>query len=181
MTWVDWIIVLILALAVLGGMRQGFFRAVCGLGGLILGLVLGAWNYGRAAAFLLPLAKIEPMANALGFVLIAVLTMAISGLVGLLLARALHQMGLGFVDTLAGAAFGFLQGTLLVTLLILVAVAFFPKAHWLVESKLPKMFFGACHLSTHMSPDELASRVREGLHFLEQESPPWLHPDQQRP
>ena len=33
------------------------------------------------------------------------------------------------------------------------------------------MFFGACHLSTHMSPAELAERVREGLRMLEEESP----------
>ena len=181
MTWVDWVIVLIVAAAVIGGLRQGFFRAVFALGGLILGLALGAWNYGRVAKFILPLARIEPMANALGFILIAVVVMAVSGLVGLILARTLHQIGLGFVDRLAGAAFGFLQGTLLVTLLILVAVAFFPKAQWLVESKLPRIFFGACHLSTHMTPEELASRVRDGLHFLEQQSPEWLHPTEGEP
>jgi hypothetical protein len=64
----------------------------------------------------------------------------------------------------------------LVTLCILVAVAFFPQAHWLVESSLPRLFFGACHLSTHMSPAELAERVRAGLKILEQDSPMWLHP-----
>jgi hypothetical protein len=38
------------------------------------------------------------------------------------------------------------------------------------------MFFGACHLSTHMSPADLAERVRDSLKILEQESPWWLHP-----
>jgi hypothetical protein len=59
---------------------------------------------------------------------------------------------------------------------ILVTVAFFPKAHWLTEAKLPRMFFGACHLSTQMSPAELAERVRHGLKTLEEESPRWMHP-----
>jgi membrane protein required for colicin V production len=45
-----------------------------------------------------------------------------------------------------------------------------------VESSLPRLFFGACHLSTHMSPAELAERVRAGLKILEQDSPMWLHP-----
>jgi hypothetical protein len=38
------------------------------------------------------------------------------------------------------------------------------------------MFFGACHLSAQMSPAELAERVRQGLRFVEEESPQWLHP-----
>ena len=43
MTLVDWIVVIILACAVLGGLAQGFFRSFCSLAGLILGLgVLGS-------------------------------------------------------------------------------------------------------------------------------------------
>lgn len=176
MTWVDWTIVIIMALSGLGGLQQGFFRAVCSLGGLILGLVLAAWNYARVAAFFTPLVRFEAVADAIGFLLIALVVMALAGVVGSILAKTLHRMGLGCLDRIAGAAFGFLQGALLVTLCILVAVAFFPKAHWLTESKLPKEFFGACHLSTHMSPHELAERVRHGLKTLEEESPQWLHP-----
>jgi hypothetical protein len=59
---------------------------------------------------------------------------------------------------------------------ILVAVAFFPKTRWLAEAKLPRLFFGACHMSTDVSPAELAERVRHGLKMLEEESPGWLHP-----
>jgi len=55
-------------------------------------------------------------------------------------------------------------------------VAFFPRAHWLVESTLPRYFFGVCHMSAHMSPDDLAQRVREGLEIVARESPRWLHP-----
>lgn len=176
MTWIDWAIVLLLALSVLGGLSQGFFRSVCSLGGLFLGLVLAAWNYARVAVLLMHLVRFEAVADAIGFLLIALVVMGVVGFIGGVLARTLHRMGLGCLDRLAGAASGFLQGALLVTLCILVAVAFFPQAHWLVESSLPRLFFGACHLSTHMSPAELAERVRAGLKILEQDSPMWLHP-----
>jgi len=146
------------------------------LGGLFLGLVLAAWNYPRIAAMVMPLVRIEAVADAIGFLLIALVVMGIASAIGNMLSKTLHYMGLGCLDRLAGGAFGFFQGALLVTLCILVAVAFFPQAHWLVEAKLPKMFFGACHLTTHMSPAELAERVREGLKTLEQESPQWLRP-----
>jgi membrane protein required for colicin V production len=177
MELVDWAIVMVMVLAVLGGLTQGFFRSVFSLGGLLLGLVLGAWNYGRAAALLLPLVRIEPIADAIGFLLIAIIVTALAGMAGKFLAKTFHRMGLGCLDSMAGAAFGFLQGALLVTLVILVTVAFFPKTHWLAEAKLPRLFFGACHVSTHMSPAELAERVRQGLKTLEEESPRWMHPN----
>jgi membrane protein required for colicin V production len=175
-TWIDWAIVFVMALSVVAGVRQGFFRSVCSLGGLFLGLVVAAWNYARVAALLMPAVRIEAVANTIGFLLIALLVMALIGILGAILAGVLHEMGLGFLDRLAGGIFGLLQGWLLVMLCILVAVAFFPKAHWLAQGKLPKQFFGACHLSTHITPKELAERVRHGLKTLEEESPAWLHP-----
>jgi uncharacterized membrane protein required for colicin V production len=85
-------------------------------------------------------------------------------------------MGLGCLDRLLGAAFGFLQGALLVMVVILVALAFYPNAQWLARAKLPKYFFAACHMTARMSPEEMADRIRHGLLVLEDESPQWLHP-----
>jgi membrane protein required for colicin V production len=176
-TWVDWAIVIFMALSVLAGFQQGFFRSVASLGGLILGLALAAWNYGRVAALLKPFVRLEAVADTIGFLAIALFVMALAGVAGSILAKTLHKLGLGCLDNLAGAVFGLLQGALLVTLCILVAVAFFPKSSWLVEGRLPKQFFGICHLSTHVSPEDLARRLREGLRILEEESPEWMHPE----
>src|ERR1700677_4430421 len=152
-----------MVMAVFGGMAQGFFRSVCSLGGLILGLALAAWNYPLIAAPLNRLVHSEEIADIIGFLLIALLVMTIAGILGNLLAKALHSIGLGCLDRIAGGVFGFFQGVLLVTLIILVTVAFYPQAHWLVEARLPRHFFAACHLTTRMSPEDLARRVRSGL------------------
>jgi len=177
MTYVDWGIVIVLLLAIAGGFSKGFFRSVCALGGLLLGLAIAAWNYEHLAVWIMPVARVGPLANAIAFLLIALLVMALSDILGRVLAKTLHYMGLGFLDRLAGGAFGFFQGVMLVTLCILVTLAFFPKARWLEQGRLPRLFFGTCHLSTHMTPTELANRVRHELDMLEKESPRWLHPD----
>jgi membrane protein required for colicin V production len=177
MTLVDWIIVCMMVLAVIGGLSQGFFRSVCSLGGLLLGLAIAAWNYGHVAALFMPLIRIRAVADAVAFLVIALLVMALVGAIGSVLAKTFRLLGLGWLDSLAGAVFGFFQGVLMVTLCILVIVAFFPEAHWLAEGKLPRMFFGACHLSSQMTPAELGGRVREGLRELQMESPEWLHPN----
>jgi membrane protein required for colicin V production len=176
MTWVDWAIVIVLVVSTLGGFSEGFLRASCSLLGLFFGLVLAAWNYGRVAGVLLPVVRVEDVADALGFLIIALLVMAIANIIGSTLSSTLHWMGLGCLDRLAGGVFGFLQGALLITICILAIVAFFPQAHWLVDARLPKFFFGICHLSTHVSPAELAERVRHGLLLLEERAPEWLHP-----
>lgn len=176
MGWVDWAIVIVLAAATVGGLAQGFFRVACSLGGLLLGLLLAAWNYGRVAAILMPWVRIEDIADAIGFLFIAIVVMVAANLAGAVVAKTLRRMGLGCLDRLAGGVFGLVQGALLVTLGILVIVAFFPQAHWLAEARLPRLFFGICHLSTHWSPAELAQKVRDGLRTLEMESPGWMHP-----
>jgi len=177
MAWVDWVIVIIMAAAIIGGLSQGFFRSACSLAGLVLGLVIAAWNFGRVSALIMPLFRIRAAADAIGFLLIAVLVMAVFAILGAILAKTFRMLGLGCIDGIAGAAFGFLQGVILVTLGILAIVAFFPDTKWLSEAKLPRLFYGACHISTNMSPAELAHRVRDGLRMVEHESPKWLHPN----
>jgi len=177
MTAVDWIIVLVLAGSTIGGLAQGLLRSVFSLGGLLLGLVLAAWNYGRVAAVVQPIVRSEELANAVGFLLIAVVVTAVTAGIGSLLSNVLHKIGLGCLDRLAGGVFGLFQGALVVTLVILVTVAFYPKAEWLTESRLPRHFFAACHLSTNLSPDDLKKLVRTDLDRLERESPRWMHPE----
>lgn len=177
MTLEDWFIVIVLVVSVVGGLTQGFFRSVFSLGGLVIGLVLAAWNYAQAGSLLMRFIRIEAIADAVAFIVIALVVMGIFGIMGTMLHKTFRDIGLGCLDRLAGGVFGLLQGMLLVTLCILVTVAFFPQAHWLVGARLPRLFFGACHFSTHVTPGQLADRLRNGLRLLEQQSPWWLHPD----
>ena len=176
MSWVDLAIVVVLAASVLGGIVQGFLRSACSVIGLVLGLALALWNYARLGMVFRPIVHMEAIANAIAFLIIALVVMALANLVGFMLKRTISWMGLGCLDKIAGAIFGFFQGALLVTLCILVTVAFFPGARWPTEARLPQYFVGALHLSMHMSPSELSDKVRSGLKMLEHDSPQWTHP-----
>ncbi|MGD0891305.1 MAG: CvpA family protein [Terracidiphilus sp.] len=176
MAWIDWVIVFIMAASMIGGMSQGFFRSACGLAGLLIGLAVASWNYGRLAKIVLPLVRLHAVADTIGFLLIALLVMVLFAILGAILAKAFRLIGLGCLDSLAGAIFGFFQGVILVTLGILALAAFFPDTQWLENARLPKLFFGACHLSTHISPGELAHRVRDGLKILEHDTHELVNP-----
>ena len=134
--------------------------------------VRGGGAYHRPAELL------AAVADAIAFLLLALLVMAAAAFLGAFLSRTFRSLGLGCLEGFAGAIFGFFQGIILVTLCMIAIVAFFPKAHVLSEARLPRMFFGACHLSTHVTPQELAQRIREGLRTLEEETPEWMHPRQ---
>ena len=180
MTLVDWMIVVILAGAVIGGIARGFFRSVFSLGGLLLGLMLGAWNYWRFDSLLKPLVRSSEVAHAIAFLLIAVFVMVLAAIIGSVLAKILHKVGLGCLDRMAGAIFGLIEGAVFVTICILVTVAFFPQTAWLTEARLPRYFFGALHVSTHVTPSRLAERLKEELKALEYESPSWMHPENRK-
>ena len=176
MTWVDWVILAVLAAATVGGLAQGFFRTAASLAGLILGLAMAAWNYQRLGIVFMPIFRIEAVANTVAFLLIALLVMGIANLIGGAIAKMVQKLGLGCLDGLAGAILGFIQGLVLVTIGIMVTVAFFPGQDWLNEARLPKLFFGTLHVSENVTPGELGDRLRKGLLQLEHESPGWLRP-----
>ena len=178
LTPVDWAVIVILAIAVISGLAQGFFRSVCGLGGLILGLAVAAWNYHHLAGIFLRFLRVEAVANVVAFLLIFILVVAVAALIGHLLAKAFSLIGLGWLDGLAGGVFGLFQGAVIIIILILVAVAFFPQqAHWLADAQLPRQFFAAAHIGSNITPSELGDRIRSGLNEWERRSPRWLHPD----
>lgn len=172
MTLVDWVIMIFLAVTAIVGLAQGFIRSAFGLGGLVLGLELALRNYGHAAAMLKPMVHSHQAADAIAFLAIAFVIMALAAIVGIALAKLFRIVGLGPVDMLAGALFGFAQGVLVVTVCILATVAFFPQASWLTTAKTPRLFFQVCNLSLNLSPSKLAARLQHDIQILNQGDAP---------
>ena len=180
MTLVDWIIVVVLAMAVLTGIARGFFRSAFSLAGLVLGLTLAAWNYWRLAALLKMMIHSVELADAISFIVIALLVMAVAAILGSLLAEFFEKVGLGCLDRLAGGLFGFVEGLVFVMVAILVTVAFFPQTVWLTEARLPRYFFGALHVSIRVTPSRLSERVSKELHTLESETENLIHEERSK-
>ena len=171
MVWIDWVIVIVMAVSMISGLAQGFFRSACGLAGLVIGLEVASWNYGRVSALLMPIFRVKAISDAVGFH-----TYRRPG------ARDFchywrspgksiqaHRIGLprGFGRCSFWILSGHSSGNLWESSL---SVAFFPETNWLTQARLPQMFFGVCHLSTHTSPAELSRRVRDGLKVLEHDT-----------
>jgi len=98
------------------GLWRGVIREVLSLLAWVIGVVLA----GRFAADLAPRLPLnnEVLAYALAWLLILVLVLVIAGLLARLLKQLVSVAGLGLVDRLLGAGFGFLRGTLLLLVLV---------------------------------------------------------------
>jgi membrane protein required for colicin V production len=175
MNVVDIAIVLLLVLSAVFGFRSGLIQSVASLVGLIAGIAIAGWNFPRLADWLVPYIHSVPLSEALAFCLIAIFVMVLAGLIGIVLKKVIHGIGLGWLDKFLGLIFGALRGGLLVVLCIVTLAAFFPTTQWLGDSQLGKYFLSSAQVTSYMSPDELKRRILDGLRVLEQDSPKWLH------
>lgn len=164
----DWVIVAVFVLSVLVAVAQGFFYEAFSLGGMVLGYLLAAWEYGRIAPWYEPYVKSPSIANACGFLTIFFMVAVLAGIAGRVTRWAMKEVGLSWVDRMLGAAFGLVRGIVLVTVLVLAFTSFAPDSAWLKGSQLSGYFLLSGKLATWLAPDELRVKFKEGVESLRQ-------------
>jgi membrane protein required for colicin V production len=157
MNWLDGVLLAIFAVSIVAGAAKGLVRESIGLAATILGIVVGARYYGSAAAFLSSWVSAAHWANVWGFLLIVFGFMIAGAIAGRLISFALRTAGIGWVDRLAGAAFGAVRAVVLAIGLILIGMAFpkNPIPHAIVESRLAPYFVEASYILSSITPPEL--------------------------
>lgn len=114
MNTIDFIICLVLALAVWNGWRQGFVMQVCSLAGIVAGIWLAARFGPQVGAWL----RLDASAaSAGGFVVVLIAALLVVGLVGRGLRRLFRFAGFGWADTLLGIAVSVLKYLLVLSAL----------------------------------------------------------------
>jgi uncharacterized membrane protein required for colicin V production len=117
---VDLFIIVIVGLSALSGARRGMVSSAGDIISLVLGLILGSLAYPLAAApvrwiFALP----DPIAGAVGFLVVAILTVILAGWGFSFLAGRFELSKL--TNRLAGTGFGVVFGSLLAAVLVLAS------------------------------------------------------------
>ena len=176
MALVDWIILVVLLISVLSAARNGFFLEIFSLAGVIAGLWIASWNYGRLLPWITQWIHSLAAAEALSFLLVALVVMIAAGILGRAIRWSVHSIGLGWADRFVGAVFGFFKGYALVTLAILTIAAFLPKATWFQQSLLAPYFLSAAHEASIVTPYEFGERIRQGVATIRNAQSQWLKP-----
>jgi membrane protein required for colicin V production len=165
--WLDFALIAILLWSVLMSARKGFSREIIGLAAALFALVLGMWFYGPAGGFLIPYVSSARVANLIGFLLVVFGVLICGGMLGWIVNRFLHTIGLSFFDRLLGAAFGLVRGLLIAMALLTAFMAFGPHvdsktvSSSVVHSRIAPWILDASHIFVAIAPMELKSSFRK--------------------
>jgi membrane protein required for colicin V production len=172
----DWFLLALLAYSTVVAFVHGILRELFFFGGLILGIVVAAWNYARVALLLERFVTAPATAHIIAFFLIVIAIMLAGGLMGRVLSRTVHAVGLGFFDRLLGAVFGFARGCLMGVAILVAAAAFFPQTAWISNSRLTPYFLAGAHAVSFVVPHDLHQQILNGAQELKHNAPDWIKP-----
>jgi membrane protein required for colicin V production len=163
MNWLDVVLLLVIVASIASCYRKGFSREVIGLAACILGLILGAWFYGSAGAFLVPYVSSRAVANFAGFFIVFFGVLILGAVVSFVLGRFLRVTGLSFFDHALGAGFGLLRGVVIAVAIIMGMMAFSPgdrPPDAVVHSRVAPYVAYAARVCASVAPNELKEGFR---------------------
>lgn len=159
MNWLDIILLLLFVVSMASGAMKGLSRIILGLAATLLGLVLAVWFYASVGAYFLPYVTSETIANFCGFVTILVGTSIVGSLVSKAVAYFFAAVGLGWLDRLLGAGFGFARAGLLSMGLLVALVSFSPVPSIAVlHSRAAPYLLQAARLLVAIAPAEISGQ-----------------------
>ena len=167
----DWFLTATVAVSTIAAFFRGIIKVLFSLAGLILGILVAAWNYVALASRLHSLIRSTPAAQVVAFLLIAIGIMVVFSLLATVLRKAVSAVGLGLFDRIIGALFGCLRGVLLGVAVMMALTAFLPGTPWLKNSRLAPYFFSGAHAVSFVVPRHLQQQISAGAAHLLQQSP----------
>ena len=123
MSWLDIVILVVIAVAAFGGLLIGLIASSLCLAGIIVGGIL-AGRYYRPLSQQLGFIPEENIAQVIAFAIILVGVMLIAVALAMVLRWAFSLIKLGWIDRLGGAVFGLAAGALLCGAILAVWVKF---------------------------------------------------------
>jgi membrane protein required for colicin V production len=172
----DCLLIAILAYSTIVAFIRGIILELFSLGGLIAGILIASWNYGRLAAYLEHFLTAPAIAEIASFLLLVIGVMVLSALLGKALNRTAHAIGLGFFDRILGAVFGFGRGCLLGVAILMAIAAFLPHSTWTENSQLSSYFLAGAHAVSFVVPYDLQHRILDGAEQIKHNAPYWIKP-----
>ncbi len=154
MSWLDLVIVVVLALGAFLGLRMGIIKAVLSLAGVIVGVVL-AGQYHVALADALPFfSETSSVAKIVAFAIILIVVMVIAAVAARFLKWTASAMMLGWVNHFGGAALGLVLGAIFCGALLAIWVKWLGAGDTITESMIAPVLLDKFPLILALLPDE---------------------------
>ena len=141
LTLIDYAILAILVLSILIGLWRGFLREFISLATWAAAFVIGFRFAEDLSVYLAPYVGSPGVRAVLAFGGLFLATLALGGLINILVTQLVRGTGLGGTDRLVGFVFGGLRGAAMIAALILAATLTpLPQSGWWQHSKMIPYF-----------------------------------------
>jgi membrane protein required for colicin V production len=161
--WLDWIIAAIVVASVVTAMRKGFVQELISLASVVVGLIVAAMGYPRAALWFDDMTKSHEIALGLGFLVLFLGTLIVGALVGVLASKLIKTTGTQWFDSFLGGIFGLLRAVLVNAVLLMVLVAFAIKPDSVRQSSLAPYVTTGTRAIVLVMPGNLKAQFQQGF------------------
>lgn len=156
MNWLDIVIIVVAVLLGIVGLRQGIIRTVFGIAGLMVGIILAGCYYQPFAALLSTSGA--TWAKIAAYTIILIATLIVAGVIGWLVAKAVHFAALGWLDKLVGFIFGIFIGGLLCAAVLAILLKYYPGTAAIIsQSAIAQFLMEEFPLLLALLPNEFDS------------------------
>jgi membrane protein required for colicin V production len=163
----DWLILAILVYSIAMSWFKGFVREVLGLATVVLGLLLASWFDQAVAGMFKDVVRTENLALFLGFSVIFLVTLVAGFVIIWLITRFMKFAKIQWADRLLGAAFGFIRGWVIGSVILLALTAFEVQTERLKNSELAPYFLPGSRVIAVVTPYEIRAKFLVGYRALE--------------
>jgi membrane protein required for colicin V production len=153
MNWLDIVLLVALAIAVITGLRMGLIKAVLLVVGIIVGVVL-AGQFAGPLGERLTFISSEGVAKVVAFAIIMLAVLAAAAIVAALLTWATRLVMLGWVNRLGGAILGLFLGAFFCGALLAMWVHFLGAAEVITESAIATVLLDRLPMVLGLLPGE---------------------------
>jgi membrane protein required for colicin V production len=144
-------------------MMKGFVQELISLASVVVGLIVAAFGYSRAALWFDDLTKSHEIALGLGFLVLFIGTLILGALLGALARRMIKSAGIQSFDRFLGAIFGFVRGVLVDAIVLMVLVAFAIKPDVVQRSALAPYVTAGTRVIALLMPGNLRAQFHLGF------------------
>jgi len=163
MVWVDYAIIIIIALSALISVLRGFVKEALSLAAWVLAFWVAFTFHQNLATTLADYINTPSLRLISAFALLFVVTLIIAAVVNNLVSQIVKKTGLTGTDRMLGVVFGIARGMVIVAILVLMAgLTQLPADPWWHDSIFIKHFQEAAIWLKTFLPEDIATNFKYG-------------------